>query len=353
MDRKIVYFLILILIVSIICGCTQKTQENSSITLGEKNTMSNETISENTLLITNWSRYIDVDKRVSIDVPVNFVVETMPRELKIRSQPRKQEEENNITWIMDSPFNDIPLSNLDWRSITNFTPMVSDIIIDITISDKGDPTESANARVEYTSKMKPNIKTSLNDILIGGIPAKQVIFEAPNQPYWVENYLLFNGVWYKISYGEYEIGQYNQKTNVVSHMIDTLKFIDPKTVTTEPGINYITARPTIQPVANFKEVLNETITLKSGDIKKYVNSYGEFAVIEIKSDSPLSISTQNVNLMENLGYELTQVKRRLDKDVVLINNKNNPAQVSIKVETVECQGDPPLACYSGIRYFSK
>jgi hypothetical protein len=346
MKKYLIYLLLLAVIATCICGCSQKMPENTSI--NDTNISLNNTISGSGIPATlNWSRYIDIDNKVSIEVPDNFIVEkTSQHRINIYSQPRMQERVDNITWVdTSSPF---------WQSITNSSSYVSDIVLNIYTSKwVTDPKDMADSRVENINKTQPSTKTRRNEIIINGLPVSQVIYESPNSPYWVENFLIFNGEFYTIEYGEYKISQYDQMSNNLSHMIETLKFLNANAIPAE-GIKYITVRPTIQPVAPLEEeVLNESITLKQGELKKYWNSFGKDAVIEIHSDIPISIVTKIGDMVARRSDEITNFKMPMnDVEYILMNNNNNSAKITIKIVTVECE-DQSSSCYNQIKYFSR
>jgi hypothetical protein len=334
-------------------GCTQNNVANSSNLTGEMNVSLNQTISDNIVTSIRWSRYTDPDNRFIIDVPSNFTVDKYRDGLRLRSQPRKIQKIENITWLADSPFNDVDLNRMDWSSLGNYTFKISDIVILISSDDirfVNDPILEASWYENWANNNpKSNTKYTINDIFITGIPAKEIITEIPNNPYWVKNLVMKNGMRYTISYGEYETSQYNQRNNLLPKIINSFKFIDPQTYIPEQNITYITVSPTMNPVAHFEQVFNQTIVLNEGDVKIYSNSYDKVVIIKIQSDSPLTMSRQVGEGTTTISNNLTDYKGFFGtNDIILANNHKNPAKVAVQLETVECQGDPPLYCYGNI-----
>jgi hypothetical protein len=246
MNRQIIFVFILFTIsLVILCGCTQTNpvppiKTNSSIGSNENASKSNVTVSGNSFPNTTLSRYLDSDIKVSIDIPSNFIVDVLStKEIQVRSPPRKLEPINGVYWLDNRGFIDYNYSNEPTPNIS-----VSDILIDISIIG-GYPTPTNYAeQSKNLEKYNPNYNITINDVLIGGIPAKQIIQELPGNPYWVRDVLMFNDQMYLISYGEYGVSNYNQKSDIVSNIIDSIKFIDQNNGTSEPGIIYVTARPT-------------------------------------------------------------------------------------------------------------
>jgi hypothetical protein len=378
--QKLVGLILIVTVFSAFSGCLSSNSSNTILPQSDSS-QSNQTPTENTAMNSNipsgsFVRCIDSTRHIQIDYPSDYTagIESMNgyHYLVIRSPLHMIDSDNPRQDIRDAWF-----SNMEyWCTYSEGTTFcrwynsseikISDTVIYISgftssgYDASNSPGEAQTYYKDYTNKSQPNLKMNFANITINGIQTTQITYEIPGQPYWTVLELHLEGKTLAVSYGEYKKSRFDDRSETVRKIIDSITYIeDPASTPIEPGIASVTPIPTINQSIHYETEKEETYTLNPGDIRAYENTYNKVAIFEMDSDAPVSLTKGINGKLTVIGLDITHYNASFsyksylenydktfttDYTYAVINNKVYPINVSVRIKTAKCDPGPSDFC---------